>query len=202
KTAINLDGVKNVVGAFYPPKKVLVDPDVLSTLPARQIANGLAEAVKMGLTSDEALFALFESDDPLAHREEIVARALAVKIAVVEQDEREAGLRRVLNFGHTVGHGLESLCGLHGLLHGECVALGMLPMCAPAVRERLIPVLRKLGLPTSLDFDEDAVCAAMAHDKKSDGDAVTVTLVDEVGSFRFDTVPLASLREKLTLLKG
>lgn len=202
KTAVNLAGVKNIVGAFWQPKAVLIDDDLLQTLPPRQTANGLAEAVKMGLTSDEQLFALFESDDPLAHREEIIARSLAVKIAVVEQDEREAGLRRVLNFGHTIGHGLESLDGLHGLLHGECVALGMLPMCAPKVRERLIPVLQKLNLPTALDFDEDAVCAAMAHDKKSDGDAVTVTVVDEVGSFRFDTVSLASLRQKLTLLKG
>ena len=108
KTAINFGGVKNIVGAFYQPKKVLIDPDLLKTLPPRQISNGLAEAIKVGLTSDEKLFDIFENGEIGSRLDEIIVRALTVKKNVVEQDEKEAGLRRILNFGHTVGHGIES----------------------------------------------------------------------------------------------
>ncbi len=161
KTAINLDGIKNVVGAFHQPKKVLIDPDVLATLPRRQISNGLAEAVKMGLTSDRSLFELFEDGDPAAAPDLIIEKSLRIKAAVVSQDEKERGLRRILNFGHTLGHAIESFEQLSGLYHGECVALGMLPMCAPPVRQRLLAVLKKLGLPTECSLDPDAVCAAL-----------------------------------------
>ena len=200
KTAINLDGVKNVVGAFYPPKKVLVDPKVLATLPARQIANGLAEAVKMSLTSDAQLFALFERDDPLTHIDTIIERSLRIKAAVVEQDEREQGLRRVLNFGHTIGHAIESFEGLHGLYHGECVALGMLPMTSGRVRARLVPVLQKLGLPTCISLDPDQVTEAMLHDKKMQQGGVTAVFVDEVGSFRLQKTTPDELRKLLDLI--
>ena len=114
------------MGAFYQPKGVLIDPLVLQTLPARQIANGLAESIKMAATSDRILFELFEKEDPLSHLDTIIERSLRIKKQVVEQDTKERGLRRVLNFGHTVGHAIESVCGLSGLYHGECVALGML----------------------------------------------------------------------------
>ena len=200
KTAINLDGVKNIVGAFYPPKQVLVDPDVLQTLPARQIANGLAEAVKMALTSDAELFGLFERDDPLACIDTIIERSLRIKAAVVEQDEREQGLRRILNFGHTIGHAIESFEGLHGLYHGECVALGMLPMTSGSVRARLVPVLQKLGLPTSLSLDPDQVMQAMLHDKKMQQGGVTAVFVDEVGSFRLQKTAPETLRELLRVI--
>ena len=138
KVAVNLDNVKNIVGAFYQPQKVVIDPDTLKTLPKRQIANGLAEAVKMGLTSDKELFNIFEKGSVDESLEEIIERSLLVKKKVVEQDEKETGLRKILNFGHTVGHGIESEAELSGLYHGECVALGMLPMCGDAVRERLL----------------------------------------------------------------
>ena len=108
KTAINFGGVKNVVGAFYQPKKVLIDPDLLKTLPQRQISNGLAEAVKMALTSDKELFEIFETKDIDENIDQIIIRSLNIKKNVVEKDERESGLRRILNFGHTVGHGIES----------------------------------------------------------------------------------------------
>ena len=133
KTAVNLGGVKNIVGAFYQPKRVLIDPDLLKTLPQRQISNGLAEAVKMALTSDAVLFDIFENGDIESNLDEIILRSLNIKKSVVEQDEKEAGLRKILNFGHTVGHGIESSADLHALYHGECVALGMLPMCAESL---------------------------------------------------------------------
>ncbi len=140
KVAINFEGIKNIIGAFYQPKCVLIDPDVLNTLPQRQISNGLAEAVKMGLTSDASLFELFENGEIADNIEEIIIRSLNVKKSVVEQDEKEAGLRKILNFGHTIGHAIESN-KFGELYHGECVALGMLYMCSQSVCERLIPVL-------------------------------------------------------------
>ena len=194
KTGIDLDGVKNVVGVFRQPKKVLIDPDTLSTLPPRQIAAGHAEIVKAGLIADATLFSLYESGEAENDLVTALSRALAVKKAVVEQDEKESGLRRVLNFGHTVGHGIESVTGL---LHGECVALGMIPMCAPAVRERLIPVLTRLGLPTAVEADPDKVYAALLHDKKAAGGRITAVLVNEIGSSEQLSLSPEALREKI-----
>ena len=201
KTAVNLDSVKNIVGTFYQPKRVLIDPDTLRTLPARQISNGLSEAVKMSLTSDAELFSLFESGDYMENIELIIERSVRTKAYVVENDEKESGLRRILNFGHTIGHGIESFEGLHGLYHGECVALGMIPMCSEQVRERLIPVLKTLNLPTRLDFDRNAVVAAMAHDKKMGADTITVTEVEEIGEFVMKKVKLSEIAEKLSIIK-
>lgn len=202
KTAANLDGVKNAVGAFWPPKAVLIDPDLLNTLPARQLCNGFAEAVKMALTHDPALFSRFE--DPMGYGpvEELIASCLRIKRAVVEADEREGSLRRVLNFGHTLGHGIEA-AARGSLLHGECVALGMLPMCAPAVRDRLIPVLERLGLPTSInraEIDPEAVLAAVSHDKKATADGIMTVFVPRVGAYELQTVSLQTLRERLETL--
>ncbi len=194
KTGIDLDGVKNVVGVFRQPKKVLIDPDTLSTLPPRQIAAGHAEIVKAGLIADAELFSLYESGEAERDLVTALSRALAVKKAVVEQDEKESGLRRVLNFGHTVGHGIESVTGL---LHGECVAVGMIPMCAPAVRERLIPVLTRLGLPTAVKADPEKVFAALLHDKKAAGGKITAVLVNEIGSCEQLSLSPEALREKI-----
>ena len=194
KTGIDLDGVKNVVGVFRQPKKVLIDPDVLSSLPPRQIAAGHAEIVKAGLIADAELFSLYESGEAERDLVTALSRALAVKKAVVEQDEKESGLRRILNFGHTVGHGIESVTGL---LHGECVAVGMIPMCAPAVRERLIPVLTRLGLPTAVEAEPDKVFAALLHDKKAAGGRITAVLVNEIGSCEQLSLSPEALREKI-----
>lgn len=193
KTAVNLDGIKNIVGAFYQPKKVLVDLDLLSTLPQRQINNGLAEAVKMGLTSDSELFGIFENRNINDSMDEIILRSLMVKKNVVEQDEREQGLRKILNFGHTIGHGIESFEHLNGLYHGECVALGMIPMVSDSLRPRLIRVLERVGLPTSVALNADEVYAAMTHDKKGEGDSVTVTFVSEPGSYELRKVRFSTL---------
>ena len=210
KTAIDLDGIKNIVGAFHQPRRVLVDPQTLSTLPRRQVANGLAEAVKMALCFDAEGFARFESADwdreldslaaggPVPVLERIIADALRIKRNVVEQDEKEQGLRRVLNFGHTLGHGIESMHAENGLLHGECVALGMLPMCSAPVRERLLPVLEKLGLPVSCDADPDRVMQAVLHDKKAYSGKIRAILVENVGSFTEASLTPAELKQYYT----
>ena len=194
KTAVNLDGIKNIVGAFHQPQRVLIDPDVLATLPARQVANGLAEALKVALTSDPALFELFEAD-PAAQMDEIIARAVRIKADVVEQDETESGLRQILNFGHTIGHGIEAATGLY---HGECVALGLLPMCSAPVRARVLPILQRLGLPTEVAADPDVVYNALLHDKKAAADGrITIVTVPEIGSWKLETVEPASLRTRI-----
>lgn len=200
KVAVNLGGIKNIVGAFYQPKKVLIDPDVLQTLPQRQISNGLAEAVKMSLTSDAELFKLFETEDIMQNIDNIIIKSLNIKKSVVEQDEKEAGLRKILNFGHSIGHGIESEAELSALYHGECVALGMIPMCSPDVRERLIPVLQRLSLPTRFECDADRVIEAMSHDKKVRGGKLTAVYVEYVGSFVMKDITCESLKSCIRLI--
>ena len=191
KTAVNLGNVKNVVGAFYQPKAVLIDTDVLKTLPKRHLAAGLAEAVKMSLTSDKELFSFFENEEIGEENiEYVIAAALEIKRGVVEVDEKEAGLRRILNFGHTLGHGIEAEEGLGGLYHGECVALGMLPFSSDKVRARLLPVLEKLGLPTKFKGNLDSAIDFVVHDKKCEGETVSAIFVDEVGSFRIEKLTI------------
>ncbi len=194
KTAVNLAGVKNIVGAFWQPKKVLIDPDTLDTLSDRQKASGLAEAVKAGLIADPELFAMFEAyadkKAPL-DLEKVIAASLIVKKKVVEEDERESGVRKILNFGHTIGHGIESVTGL---LHGECVAMGMIPMCSPAVRSRLMPVLGALHLPARVHADPTEVYNAMLHDKKMGDGYVSIVSVDTVGSYKIQKIDPQVLR--------
>lgn len=203
KTAINFGGVKNIVGAFYQPKKVLIDPELLSTLPKRQIANGLAEAIKMSLTSDKELFDIFENQDIESHMDDIIIRSLNIKKNVVEQDEKEAGLRKILNFGHTIGHGIESSEGMSHLYHGECVALGMLPMCSEAIRPRVMAVLEKCHLYHQMQYDWEKITEAAFHDKKANGDTVTVTIVNEVGHFELKTMKCLEVIEMAkACLKG
>lgn len=196
KTGVNLDGVKNIVGAFWQPKGVLIDPDTLSTLSPRLYAEGMAEAVKMALTSDAALFEKLEQGHlPV---EQVLEGALAIKKSVVEQDERESGLRKLLNFGHTIGHGVES-AARGSLYHGECVALGMVPMCGREVRERLIPLLERLGLPTACDLDKEAIWQAMQHDKKSSSSGFSAVFVEKPGE---GSVKQISFEEMKTILEG
>ena len=143
----------------------------------------------MALTSDPALFDIFENQDVEANLDEIIIRSLNIKKTVVEQDEKETGLRKILNFGHTVGHGIESSENLSELYHGECVALGLIPMCGESIRGRVIKVLKKCGLYRTLTYDWDKIAEAAFHDKKADGGSVTVTLVPAIGSFELKTLP-------------
>lgn len=193
KVAINLDGVKNIVGAFWQPKGVLIDPEVLKTLPARHVANGLAESIKMAATSDAELFRFLEEQPVLENIERVIEGSLRIKKYVVEHDETERGMRKLLNFGHTIGHGIEST---GALLHGECVSLGMLPMSSPEVRVRLITVLKKAGLPTAVSFEREAVWEAMQHDKKFSDGGVDIVTVDTIGAGRIERVTLKELRAR------
>lgn len=202
KTAINLGGVKNIVGAFHQPRGVLVDLDTLKTLDKRQIANGLSEAIKMSLTSDEELFRFFEDEEITEDSlERIVVDSLKIKKQVVEEDEREGGLRKILNFGHTFGHAVEAEEEMRGFYHGECVAIGMLVTSSEAVRKRLIKVLKKVGLSTEYKGDIDRALSFISHDKKCTGSSVSVIFVDTPGTYRIEKMTIddfaALVREKI-----
>ena len=199
KTAVDLGETKNIVGAFWQPCVVLIDPDTLDTLPRRQYVNGLAEALKAGIIADPELFALFEKGNVEDNIEEIIYRSLQVKKRVVEQDERETGMRACLNFGHTIGHGIEAVKGIrgrrtNGLYHGECVALGMLPMIEDKqLVKRTRAVMRTLGLPVRTGVDKHKVLGYMQHDKKSRGDSITVIRVPGLGCWRADKIAVSEL---------
>lgn len=192
KTAIDLCGVKNIVGAFYQPKAVLVDPDVLATLSEEQFTCGAAEIIKMAATFDAELFDFIEKNSIKSQLEEIIARALKIKARVVEEDERESNLRKVLNFGHTLGHGIESVTGL---LHGQCVALGMIPMTDILIRKRLLSVLKKENLPTKCHADTDKVIEAVIHDKKAEDNIIVTIQVEKIGSYKLVPMNIEQLKD-------
>ena len=195
KTAIDFLGYKNVVGAFWQHYGVIVDPDVLESLDARQFACGMSEIIKMFATSDGKMFGRLEDKTQCIPVEEIITAALRIKMNVVEQDEHEAGLRRVLNFGHTIGHAIESISAdePYPLLHGECVALGMLAITEGEVRRRLMHLLHRYDLPTAFRCDESRFREVLLHDKKAQSGDITVVLVDEIGSFSLKTERVDSI---------
>lgn len=183
KVGINLPGAKNMVGAFWQPRGVLIDTEVLSTLPEREFVSGLAEVVKYGVILDAAFFEYLENhaDAILLRRPdvltEVISRCCRLKADVVEKDEREtSGLRAVLNYGHTFGHALEAIAGYGEYLHGEAVSIGM--ECAARLAaelgrveasfvDRQTKLLTRLGLPTKMPkVDREAMLAAMMKDKK------------------------------------
>lgn len=204
KTGINFAGAKNMVGAFHQPRFVLCDVETLETLPAGERIAGLGEVVKAAwIDGEEAVLALeadaeaLRAGDPAATTRAI-RRSVALKARVVRDDEREKGRRRVLNLGHTIGHGLEAAAGFGALRHGEAVALGMLAAARLGARveveERLTALLGKLGLPTDLDVAlTPEVFALAGHDKKRDGDAVRFLVPGMPGDVVEERIPLADL---------
>jgi 3-dehydroquinate synthase len=198
KVGINLPGAKNMVGAFWQPLGVLIDTDVLGTLPRREFISGLAEVIKYGVILDAEFFGYLEAHvaeldarQPVVLRQ-VIARCCRLKADVVEADEREvAGGRAALNYGHTFAHALEAVAGYGELLHGEAVSIGM--MCAAQLAERLRRIdsafvrrqealLTALGLPVRLPpADHDALIAAMARDKKTETGRLRFVLPDRLG---------------------
>ncbi|HEX9941805.1 MAG TPA: 3-dehydroquinate synthase [Thermoanaerobaculia bacterium] len=181
KTGVDLPGGKNTVGLFYHPRMVVCDTEVLPTLPREELRSGLVEVIKMAALLDPDLFvsverqldALLEGDP--AALGPVVRAAAAAKIGVVERDPTEQGDRRLLNFGHTLGHAIESACGYAGLRHGEAVGYGILFALrlavrrglSPQVAERIHALIRRLDLPRLPQLDPGELMAAMARDKKA-----------------------------------
>jgi 3-dehydroquinate synthase len=214
KTGINRPQGKNLVGAFHQPSEVLADTSTLATLPLREYRAGLAEVVKYGVILDGDLFDLLERNVMrLDAREpellgEVVERCVRLKAYVVERDEREQGLRRLLNFGHTVGHAVEKVTGYSRFLHGEAVAIGMvvaarlsekLGVCSPDVAQRIRALLSALGFSTTVpgELDVAAVIDAVAYDKKAHGDKVVFVLAEAVGRCVQREIDRESIRSAL-----
>jgi 3-dehydroquinate synthase len=142
----------------------------------------------MATTSDAELFEIFENGSFLDDIELVIERSLLIKKGIVERDEKESGERKILNFGHTIGHGIESSVNMETLYHGECVALGLIPMCGETIRQRVINVLKKCNLYNLIAFDWAEISDAIFHDKKADGKTVTVTTVSKIGEFELKTL--------------
>ncbi|HKM65716.1 MAG TPA: 3-dehydroquinate synthase [Candidatus Acidoferrum sp.] len=210
KTGVNLPEGKNLVGAFYPPRLVLADPKALATLPDREFRGGLAEVIKYGVISDAKLFAFLENQMGAILRrdagalEHVIRRSIEIKARVVSQDEKEAGLREILNFGHTFGHALESVTRYRRFQHGEAVAWGM--MCAallghevagtPAdVVSRIVALVQQIGpLPKWPDVTAKEILNAMHSDKKARGGKLHFVLATKLGRARtFADVPEKSV---------
>lgn len=197
KTAINHPEVKNLIGAFYQPAAVISDTDTLSTLPARELAAGLAEVIKYGLIRDADFFDWLEANMARLVRRDSAALAYAIerscanKAEVVAQDERETGLRALLNFGHTFGHAIESGTGYGTWLHGEAVAAGMMAATRLSLRlglvgeevvERVAAVLAAAGLPVRApDFGVSRYLELMGHDKKVEGGRARFVVLQRIG---------------------
>ena len=202
KTAVDLGDTKNIVGAFWQPKLVIVDPATLSTLPRRHYINGLAEAVKAGLLADPELFAIFEKGDIDTQISEIIYRSLRFKKNVVEQDETERGMRKALNFGHTIGHAAEKLGNYVDLTHGQAVAVGMVAAMRLSaflgnedLTGRLIEILKHIGLPTELKYDREDIYRSLLSDKKKFGATVNFILVREPGRAEITPIDAEKLHE-------
>jgi len=200
KTGVDLASGKNLAGAFWQPELVICDTDTLATLPPREYAAGMAEVIKYGAVLDAELL------EPRAFEHgELIARCVRLKAELTAEDERDGGRRMLLNFGHTVGHALERLCG-YSILHGEAVSVGMAVITRGCERlgltchggaELLTQALRGFGLPTETDFSAAEIHAAALHDKKLRGGTLTLALMAEPGRGRLLEMQPDSLREIL-----
>ncbi len=198
KTGINFLSTKNMVGAFYHPELVLIDYEVLKTLPRRHYYNGLIEALKMGLISDSKLYQACLDYSSKRDLKEIIPAAIYQKKLIVEADEKEANLRKLLNLGHTFGHAFESYYNFETLYHGEAVLLGMLKIINnPTIIQQLKDVANRLQIPLDLEYDISQVMKYIKQDKKSQSDFITVILVDEVGRAYLKDYSFQKLRKLL-----
>jgi 3-dehydroquinate synthase len=208
KTGLDLPEGKNLIGSFYPPKLVLADPSLLLTLPEAELISGMAEVVKHGVISDPELFALCSRgmDWVKANLEELVKRAIAVKIKVIEEDPYEKGIRAALNLGHTVGHAVE-LVSQFKLRHGEAVAIGTVVEAKYAERigiaeqglaDKIARTMSTLGLPTQIpdDMPREEIIRTMRVDKKKSAKAIRFALPVKIGKVELvDVSDLESVLE-------
>ncbi len=213
KTGVDHPQGKNLIGAFHQPCMVVADIETLKTLSRREYQSGLAEVVKYGVIQEASFFDYLEQNtDAILNREpavlsHVVHRSAAIKAAIVQADEKEMGLRRILNYGHTIGHAVETLTGYRRYKHGEAVAMGMIAASRLAccmgllskdavVRQRAL--LKRFGLPTALPpLDPNAMMAVMAQDKKVQAGAKVFVLPDKIGACRVMSVADAVLKKFL-----
>lgn len=206
KTAVDMPGGKNMVGAFHQPSLVVCDTDTFSSLPENRLADGAAEALKHGLIANEALFDRMRDGSWHDDMEAIVARNIEIKRSFVVGDEKDRGMRQMLNFGHTLGHAVETLSG-YALSHGQAVALGMVMETRAANRmgfgcadeDKIARALEKNGLMVSCGFSADDVLKTALHDKKRAGDQVVVAALEKIGKGRLKALPLGEFERYVRL---
>ncbi len=203
KTAIDLAAGKNLAGAFHQPKMVICDTDAFRTLPEETFADGVAETVKHGLIADKDFYHFLMTEDIHARIDEVVRRNVEIKAAVVGEDERERGRRKLLNFGHTLGHAIEK-CSGYTVSHGRAVAVGMVLACRAAEKlgyspagtlEAVRGACRRFSLPTECPYTAGELYAAATGDKKRDGGSIDVVVLEEVGRARIVRLDLEGLRK-------
>ncbi len=204
KTGVDIPEGKNLVGAFWQPIRVIADIDTLSTLPAAYVTDGMGEVVKTACIRDKELFSLLEKDHAFSPEllMEVVRRCMLVKAHVVENDEREAGERKLLNFGHTLGHALEKYMKYEGISHGCAVAVGMAVITAASERQglsetgtaaRLCALLQKFGLPTTGPIPVSVYLDGVKADKKCVGGTVDLVVLQEIGNAVCHRLPTQEL---------
>ena len=204
KTGVDIPEGKNLVGAFWQPRRVIVDPDALASLPAPIFADGLAEVIKAACIKDAPLFSLLESGAAVApdRLEDTILRAIDIKRGVVERDENESGERKLLNFGHTMGHALEKYSDYSAMSHGRAVALGLVLMTEASERQgltekgvtsRLAAVLKRYNLPIADTASLDDYLPGVAFDKKRSGTHIDLALIHAVGDSFVYRLPLSLL---------
>ncbi len=194
KTGINYEGIKNIVGSFYQPKKVIIDPMTLNTLDKRLYNEGIAEVIKMTLLFNKDFFNRLLNEK--LDNETIIYEALMIKKDIVEQDEKEAGIRRYLNFGHTIGHAVESL-NRGKIYHGEAVSIGMMYMVSDEVKPVLKELLDRYKLPTFTKLKADDIIEVIRHDKKAQGDLIHIIYCNHIGEGNDYIMPIDDLRKYL-----
>ena len=202
KTGVDMPEGKNLVGAFYQPRLVLIDPSVLTTLPEQTFADGMAEVVKYGYISNRDILDMVSAPDYKQNIESIICECVKIKRDVVTIDEHDTGLRMILNFGHTIGHAAEKLGNYVDLTHGQAVAVGMVAAMRLSaflgnedLTVRLIEILKHIGLPTELKYDREHIYRSLLSDKKKFGATVNFILVREPGRAEITPIDAEKLHE-------
>ncbi len=202
KTGVDIAQGKNLVGAFYQPRAVLIDPNTLSTLPDKFICDGMAEVIKYGCIKDKEFFDRLAKGDALDCIDDVIERCVTIKRDVVSRDEREAGERMLLNFGHTLGHSIEKIYNFSGITHGMAVAVGMVMIAGAGEKNGITPqgtaqkiaeVCKLYGLPTSDASAIEDIAQAAQTDKKTSGGGINLVLLNEIGSAFTKKIKLENL---------
>lgn len=206
KVAVDLPAGKNLVGSFYQPKAVFIDTSLLNTLPERYLHDGLAEVIKYGAFADVKLLTILEgihSDEQLLENiSEIIAICCKIKARIVKNDERDLGERMLLNFGHTIGHAVESCYGFAKYTHGEGVGIGMVRLTGQTekmgitemgVSKRLRALLAQYKLPTDVALSSEQIMEVITLDKKKNGSNITLVVLDKIGSGRLVKIACTDL---------
>lgn len=198
KVAINHMDIKNSVGTYYHPEVVIVDPTTLETLPKRHFINGIIEALKTGIIGDRELYSIFFEKDYKERIDEIIYKSLKFKAKIVEADEKENRLRKILNFGHTFGHAYEAYFSMKDYLHGEAVALGMLTVSkGESYYQELKNLFKKWKIKTEINVDANKILNLIFNDKKMNKTSIDLIKVKEIGSAEIIETEIGDLKKYL-----